>query len=91
MSDITLDTAFHCSYYVRYLFALWQVDLYWGLRPSVQGIIALPAMTKGFFTMKLQAPTRLFAYDQPGLRICRLCFGSPISHRQVQHSVVSRK
>ena len=35
--------------------------------------------------MKLQAPTRLFAYDQPGQRICRLCFGSPISQRQVQH------
>ena len=36
--------------------------------------------------MKLQATTRLLAYDQPGQRICRLCFGSPISQRQVQHS-----
>ena len=34
--------------------------------------------------MKLQAPTQLFAYDQPGRRICRLCFGNPIKQRQVQ-------
>ena len=33
--------------------------------------------------MKLQAPTRLFGYDQPGQRICRLCFGQPIQQRQV--------
>jgi hypothetical protein len=36
--------------------------------------------------MKLQSPTRLFAYDQPGQRICRLCFGCPVEQRQVQHS-----
>ncbi len=34
--------------------------------------------------MKLQAPTQLFAYDQPGRRICRLCFGTPIKERQVR-------
>jgi hypothetical protein len=36
--------------------------------------------------MKLQAPTQLFAYDQAGKRICRLCFGSPIQQRQVQRA-----
>ena len=40
--------------------------------------------------MKLQAPTRLFGYDQPGQRICRLCFGQPIQQRQVARPVMWR-
>lgn len=34
--------------------------------------------------MQLQPPTQLFAYDHPGRRICRLCFGDPIKQRQIQ-------
>ena len=35
--------------------------------------------------LKLPPAARLFAYDQPGQRICRLCFGSPVAERKVQH------
>lgn len=34
--------------------------------------------------LKLPPAARLFAYDQPGQRICRLCFGSPVAERKVQ-------
>jgi hypothetical protein len=35
------------------------------------------------FVMRM--PTRLVGRDQPGERICQLCFGSPIARRQIPH------